>query len=182
VTALGVAVDPGKHACGVALLTDSRVAWAGYVKNPDRDGEGLRKWRWMGRAVHGALSGVLGYKLPVFSWVTVERMQQYPGSPINPNNLMELAGVAGSIAAELPAQRYLSPLPRDWIPERWKNRKRKADKQTHAEVKDLLLPSELVNVHLPRSLGLQHNVWDGVALGLWTVERLWGQANYSLFL
>lgn len=154
-----LAVDPGLRGCGVAYFADDKLRLAAYVVGKYQHGRGPEVWRGMASAVRkwwgetAALDGLV-----------LEVPEIYPGMPkTDPNDLIDLAGVDGALAAAfaVPAVYYL--------PRQWKG-------QVPKEVGVLralahLSDEERKCVRPAPMKSLDHNVADAVGLGLYHVGR-----------
>lgn len=160
-----IAVDPGLRLLGVSRFRHGRLvdAWLLEPKHNTRDGSA---WAAMGAIYRTqVIAGLVDDGLPV---VVFEKPQVYKNREGNPDDLLQLVGVLGACAAQLPRAVYYCPTPRQW--------KGQAPKKVwEARARRELDEDELREVAL--ALGdvapdLHHNVWDAVCLGLWAVGRL----------
>lgn len=155
-----VAVDPGLRACGVSVWDPWGVLYgAAYVKGP-KEGRGPSAWASMAAEVREYIDCT-----PITHLVVeIPQVYQRAHSKGDPNDLIQLAGVAGAIVGRLSgAPNMLGPLPAEW--------KGQVPKEIHhARVRAALTADELTRVALPSAKSLAHNVWDAVALGLWYVR------------
>ena len=150
-----VAVDPGVHACGVAVfLRGGQLERAAYVTcaggGPVAVAGEVRDW-------FGSL---------VADRIVIERPQVYIPRLMkgDPNDLINLAMVVGALLATLhgPGETVL--------PASWKGQVPK-DIMVN-RIKKRLAPEELARAMLPKTKDLQHNVFDAIGIGLWAVGRL----------
>ena len=153
------AVDPGVHACGVALFVDRQLYACALV--PAADGPLPAR-------------ALFTFRPPVVSSVTrcaCEKPKVYPhgkakkGRDVRPGDLIDLAIAAGRMTGML-TTKYLEPA-------EWKGQLPK--KIHHERVGRALTEPEHVVLaeHLrPIKTALQHNVLDAVALGLRTLGRI----------
>lgn len=112
-----VAVDPGKHHCGIALFLEHRLfACAALRPQPDTPyNVALMAAEWVKYQARRdtrvlTSSGKVGT-------VVVEAQVVYPGPRKNdPNDLFPLSYVAGAVHARIDSLERIWVLPRDWIP------------------------------------------------------------------
>ncbi len=175
-----LAVDPGLRGCGVALFMpylyagvdgDPKLARAAYVPNPFKMGKGPDSWLAMARAVQKWLP------IPAtdIDSLVIEGQHIYGATKMgasagaDPNDLLELAGVAGCLYA------ILDPKVRQRVePREWKGQISKVICQLR--VNKRLSPEEAARIVLPPTRGdrpseLAHNVYDAIGIGLWAVGR-----------
>lgn len=81
----------------------------------------------------------------------------------DPNDLIMLAGLVGAFAYRFAEGHVL------YKPAEWKGQVKK--EITEMRARKRLSPEELARVQLPSAKSLAHNVWDGVALGLFHFGR-----------
>ncbi len=170
-----LAIDPGLRACGCALFVNGLLCRAALVKNPEKK---LR-----GPQAHVPMA------IAVREWVgytPLDLVLEYPRVYPNhsnkrsedPNDLLELAGVDGAIAALLgPARHYF---PSDWkgqVPANACARQilRKLELKESNVIENL--GPFLVNLNARDAKGLQvthnaHNTLDAVGIGLHQLGRL----------
>jgi hypothetical protein len=100
------------------------------------------------------------------AFAALEVPQVYQGSKQlgDPDDLLQLAGVVGAIASLGFRGSVDGVAPREW------KGTIKPD-IVIARVQAILTPEETARVELPTAKGLQHNVWDAVGIGLYTVGR-----------
>jgi len=163
-------VDPGKHACGVAVWMAPnssqgiyQLLWAGYVKNPFKSEPGkerAERWGDMARMI----AGVLGRWKEWGVSLVLEIPKVYPGiHDEDPNDLIDLAGVQGAIVGATGFPVEWSPLPQEW-----KGQLPKEVSERRVESK--LQPEEKKRIEWPAKR-LCHNVYDALHLGLVHLER-----------
>lgn len=161
-----IAVDPGLRHLGVASFTDGLLEEAFLVKNPEKSGRGAKAWHGYNRA---AVCGVEDYLRGMVSRanvLVVELQQIYRRGPGDPDDMLQVAGVAGVIVgmADLDAELV------GYRPREWKGSTPKAifTKRILAR----LHPEELAVVELIKPASLRHNTVDAVGLGLKYLGRL----------
>lgn len=160
-----VSVDPGLRYCGVAEWRDGALVAASGVKTTVSDAvRGPVAWA----AMAGEVRGVVEPHLFDVDVLVVEYPQIYPKrrgfrSFVNPNDLLEVAGVVGAIVGALNPVTVVGYLPREW--------KGSTPKEKHNNaVLATLLYAELALVpNLPEYLA--HNVTDSLGLGLFYLGR-----------
>lgn len=146
----GIALDPGKHGCGLAVfdMTTNLLRHACYA-----DGRGGPVLLASGRAV------VKVYN-PQDVVKAVIEYPQYYRDHIDPNNLIDLGIVGGYVAGSLP-----SDIPIEFVrPHAWIGNVPKQIMATRARKK--LTPEEIEKIDLSCPETLHHNIWDAVAMGL----------------
>ena len=149
-------LDPGQHACGVSLWRGPELVRAGAVRRPDAvDREGPGMWAAMAVLVELWLAGSGVERL------VVETMKQYAGTGrARPEDLLELAGVAGAVVGRLAipavgakAAEWNGQVPsairrartQAWVTERgWSDR-----------------------VNLNTTARFQQDVWSAIGIGRW---------------
>lgn len=166
-----LAIDPGLRGCGVALLRDGQLEKACYLPNPVKSGKGPDSWMAMARAV------LTWLPIPAddIDSLTIEGQHIYGATKMgasagaDPNDLLELAGVAGCLYA------ILEPKVRRRVePREWKGQVSKVICQLR--VNKRLSPEEAARIVLPstrtgKPSELAHNVYDAIGIGLWAVGR-----------
>jgi hypothetical protein len=158
-----LSIDPGIRGCGVALFGGDRLVAAAYVKNTVKKGNRLSECAKMAYAL------ALWTKTIGEDEVTnliCEFPVVYSGRAArgDANDLFPLAAIDGALVALFPRADVTSYFPREW--------KSNVDADTMIErIKLRLSPEELTCVELP-SKSLQHNVWDGIGVGLHFLGRL----------
>lgn len=172
-----LAVDPGLNATGWstwARVGDShQLLAAGLVQMPaswrlhtvtDRSVEIARQVLGHAQLVTGSAS-----VQAIANATVIELPQQYAvtkGTKGDPNDLIDLAALCGTIAGALQinGSRVAYVRPREWKGQTPKD-------CTEERARARLQPSELARVQLPKAESLQHNVWDAVGIGLWATGR-----------
>jgi hypothetical protein len=147
-----IAVDPGLHHCGVSVWKDGRLVDALLVTNTVQMAGPLNAQP-MAQAVAAAVA-------LTSSDLVIEVPQVYPfgRGKGNPNDLIDLAAVAGGVMALAGgAVTY-------YLPAQWKGQVPK--EICHARAMARLTDVEKASIQLCRPAGLMHNVYDAVALGL----------------
>lgn len=163
-----LAIDPGLRGCGVAVYLDGTLEHAWYTENPERVLDGPAAWEIMSCAVFLAVDRIvvpLGTPTPefdvgVFEVPQVYRLSRQKGDP---NDLISLAGVVGSVSASMPCFKRIGV-----HPAQWKGQVPKAIH--HKRIVSSLSANEKKSIQLP-SKSLQHNVWDAIGLAQWWVQR-----------
>lgn len=168
-----LSIDPGIRGTGSALFRDGKLIAAAYVKNPAKSGSGPRECATVAAQVflwnHNLWLkklGPIGPALYAVDQLAMEFPTTYGGraSTGNTNALFPLAAIDGALAALLPKAELTYYLPREW--------KSNMDPDAMIErIKSRLSPEELTCVELPAK-SLQHNVWDGIGVGLHFLGRL----------
>lgn len=173
-----VSVDPGKHACGVAVWdedTAGQLIWAGYVKNHFKDEPGkerAERWGDMAREVVSMMKWAVMKSLnsnllrdTKFSLI-LEIPQVYEGpQDEDRNDLIDLAGVQGAVVGAMgnDADVEWSPQPREW--------KGQIPKEvTQKRVDKRLSAAEQGKIEWPAK-SLKHNVYDALHMGLVFLEK-----------
>ncbi len=153
-----IAIDPGLRGCGVASFRGERLIAAAYVISPNLKGTGVKAWLDMAYAIH-----FYNAELTV-----VEQQRLRPGNEKgNPQNMMEVEGVVGAIAARFSECGEVI----GYYPEAWKGSVKKEvmtvriTKRLSKEETEIL-----ARVQCPPSL--MHNVIDGIGIGLFHLGRL----------
>ncbi len=166
----GVAIDPGKHACGVAVFEGGKLQRAWFVETHPIPGIEELPSRLMSRAVESALS-VCECQLPCECLEIESTVIEVPvfydtkhrkGSQVD---LAVLHQVAGALVVELPSDHFELIEPWQWkgqVPKKIMNDRTKAE----------LTDEERALVELPSAKSKHHNVWDAVGIGLWKWRHL----------
>lgn len=160
-----IAIDPGTTACGWAEFTHGFLARCGLVRTQARELP-LRA---------SGLSLQLARLIPFEPDTTlaIERPEVYRQRFLkgDPNDLIAVAIVVGSILSTFPPAKVLLPLPKEW--------KSNVPKDvTERRLRKNLSSEELGRLieHLePVPPSLRHNVFDAVALGRWALSNGVGQ-------
>ncbi|KKW46542.1 MAG: hypothetical protein UY96_C0003G0045 [Parcubacteria group bacterium GW2011_GWB1_56_8] len=161
-----LSVDPGVRGCGCAFFCDGQLAAAAYVKNYAKAGSGPRECAQVAEAVSNWV-----WMIP--DHLVLEFPTSYGGraSTGNTNALFPLAAIDGAFAALFPNAELTYYLPREW--------KGNTDADVMIErIKSRLTPEEYVRVELPAK-SLEHNVWDGIGVGLAYLGRLAPKKAYA---
>jgi hypothetical protein len=172
-----VAIDPGLRVLGMAEFEDGALTGAHLVRNPNQTDRGAQAWLAIAietlRAAGAAEPDLLVHEL----------MQVYDtkGQKGDQADLIELAGVAGTVAGVLFAERALSYVPREWkgnLPKKVHHKRGVAALYT-AELETLMecpdAPADLVTfLETASAEALFRNVLDAVCLGLFQLGRLKG--------
>lgn len=147
-----ISIDPGQHHAGIAAWTDGvlRRAW---LIGPDKS-----RWLALLDQIRGEDSNV--------DVVVCETQVYYPGSPVRVNDLINLAAVAGAVAATFNGRTYVPASPPVWT----------RGTTTNKDVRlrrawERLTVEERTRVELPKSALRQADVLDAIALGLWYLKR-----------
>lgn len=157
-----ICVDPGLRGCGVACFDDGtgELSWAGYVKNPNKKDRGPRAHYEMASAVANML-----HRSDFDAQLVVEFPVIYPGvSEIDPNDLVDLAGVDGALAAHMirpETVRHVTP--REWkgqVPKKIMNRR------------VLSKLSDIEKSRIEKVGAKDHNTLDAIGIGLHMLGRL----------
>lgn len=158
---LVVGVDPGLRGCGVAILVQGVVVAAKYVKSPNREGRGPQAWLDMANAVSAFVHAKLAHNKGPLALVQ-EVMKVYPKQKGDADDLLELNGVNGAIAALIPASTYQAYYARDW--------KGQVPKEIHNARVEAKLQSQEAAV-IESTPSLRHNVLDAIGIGLHYIGR-----------
>lgn len=93
-----LALDPGLRGAGIAYFVDGVLVRAYYAENPVESGNGPPAWFALAEKVYFDFKE-RGHKVDEY---VCEVMQVYRQGPGDPNDLIELAGVAGAVGASFP--------------------------------------------------------------------------------
>lgn len=104
-----VSIDPGLRVSGVAVFADKKLVRAAAVHNPNRTERGLQAWIDMAVEIKDWVGSVEAVGVLV-----IESQQIYRGLKVNPDDILQLTGVSAACAMGIPAERYVSYLPREW--------------------------------------------------------------------
>lgn len=155
-----LSVDPGLHACGVAVWDEQhQLVWAGYVKNTSGG-----DFHAMVTAVRVANRYTTGATKLVIELPQVYVRTRSKGDP---NDLISLAVLVGAFVGQ-----FGGTVPfgyKLYKPQEWKGQVPK--EIMSVRIAKRLTDEERSKVVLPAA-GLAHNVWDAVGLGLHHAGRL----------
>lgn len=172
-----LAIDPGKHACGVALFTDKVLTRAELVKGNTRGSEldrmlsvGANVAAWVNdRTVH--VARFTGTSIVHALDIAVEWPQVYSpaqqvkdGHRTDPNDLLTLAFVLGAALNDI----TLAATHTHYMPHAWKGSLGKL--RMNARVYDRLSITE--KGRIVDAGELTHNVLDAIGIGLHHLGRL----------
>jgi len=151
-----VAIDPGVHACGVAVFRDAVLERAEYIDILHQGGPVA-----LARAVAAWTGGATA-----IGRVVVEKPQVYVRrlSKGDPNDLIDLAVVVGALLATVQG------VGETVLPQRWKGSVPKDI--MNARILGRLSDAEKQRIVYPKRKTLGHNVVDSVGIGLWALKRL----------
>lgn len=151
-----VAVDPGLRECGIAVFVDGKLVRAALARNAEKKVRGPKAWCSMAASVLVAA----GSASP--DLVIVERMRINRG--VNPDDILELQGVAGAVCVRLSAPDQIGYLAREWggaVPKPVKN----------ARVESKLTPDELAAIDPAIPASMRNHVLDAIGIGLYHLGR-----------
>jgi hypothetical protein len=148
-----MAVDPGLRAAGVSVFDDGELVLATLAIGSDETGRGPEAWVSMATAI--AATFPLAPDVLV-----VELMQVYPGGT-PADDLMQVTGVTGALAAMYPNTRIEGYKAREWTGGVPKKERQAAFTMTEAEW-------SVVDSY-PKAL--MHNVVDSLMLGKWRLAK-----------
>jgi hypothetical protein len=100
------------------------------------------------------------------SVLVIEQPHIYPGSPVNPRCMLDLASFAGEIAASFSSRLLLRPITNEW-------KKNKSKDITKKELLDICDKTSLKNIKRDMdgiALDKQHNAFDAMGLGLYGLK------------
>lgn len=152
-----LAIDCGLRVCGYAEARYDQIHRAGIVRNSEKIERGPMAWRAMAREV----MNIWGWGNVNPDLLIIETQQVYKSTP-NPDDLLELMGVAGAIAAMFECPHIIGVKPRVW--------KGSVPKDVHH--KRLVKRLGDVNLGLEEiPKGLVHNAWDGIGLAYYAIDK-----------
>lgn len=138
-------VDPGKKQSAVAAFCDGELVGAWFASGETIDMDPKR----------------LGS-------VIMEHPKAYPGSPVDPNDLVDITSAGMAVAARLakPGEKV-----RLVEPQAWKGQVPKPITRKRIEAK--LTQNERMRLGkcLTEAKGERHNLWDAVGIGLFALKR-----------
>jgi hypothetical protein len=153
-----VCIDPGLRACGAALFVDGELVRAGAVRGPTV-GRGPDVWA----AYAGLVEGWVGDAAP--GALLVEQMKVYVQGKGDPDDLLELAGIAGAIVGRLSGWTASGVRARDWngqVPAPIRRAR------TQAWVQQC---GWLDRVDLRTTARFQEDIWSAVGIGRWRTTQ-----------
>jgi len=151
-----IAIDPGVKCAGVAVFDSCGELAAAWLAKGG-------SWTETATAVRNEL--VTRYMPPLLAKaeIAIEVPQIYTQAKLkgDPNDLVDLALMAGCFVGLMagPQTRVTGYRPRQWKGQVPKNVMTK-------RIQGKLSPDEHERVELPTAKELQHNVWDGIGIGL----------------
>lgn len=166
-----LAIDPGLRHCGYSLFdTAGELLQAGLLRNSETKERGPVAWVAMAIAFQQWANG----RTDFVSHLVLEGQQVYQTSKLagkigaDANDLIELSGVCGALAASFDLAEVRRVMPSEW--------KGTTDKTIcQLRVSKRLSDSEAMAISWPGKAGkdssLAHNVYDAIAIGLWAVGR-----------
>lgn len=160
-----LAVDPGLRACGCSLFEQDTLYRAWLSRNPIKAERGPKAWERMAAAVLNDLIRYAPQRSRLVNTLVIEVPQIYWGAKKGGRaaDLIEVAGVVGSVAAAVPVLDRIHYLPREW--------KGTVPKEIHNKrVVKRLRVEEDARIVRP-SATLLHNVIDSIGLGFKQVGR-----------
>lgn len=170
-----LALDPGVNGCGVALLRGRELVRAEYVRNTLKSGDDdLARCAAMGKVVGSwyalartTVPGELGPLELVAEWPRVYAAGKAKRGA-DPNDLLLLSAVAAAAAVALGcACRKVEPREHKGTMGEMPD----GSYLVETRVRQSLSVVELARVILPGSKSLDHNVFDGISVGLHAVGR-----------
>lgn len=160
-----LAFDPGLRCVGLTAIdldTGLIVRATAGMSNPNMPGQGPDVWRATMAHTRTQLEGLNIVR------IIAEWPQIYDNRKTDPAPLLLLAAIDGALAMMFPDADMSTITPRCWKGQRTKE-------VTTAQAKRVLSTGELDVItagcaRIPQDL--RHNVWDAVALGLVTTQRM----------
>jgi len=165
-----LAIDPGLRHCAYAVFDGGVLVDAGLIKNPEKAQRGPVAWL----AMAGAVAAHTMDMPQIVGELVLEGQQVYQVSKLagkigaDANDLIELSGVCGALAASFDLAEVRRVMPSEW--------KGTTDKSIcQLRVSKRLSNSEAMAISWPGKAGkdssLAHNVYDAIAIGLWAIGR-----------
>jgi hypothetical protein len=102
-----VAIDPGKDHVGFSVFYKSELVYSTFIKSENQyelHKAVCNEWACQAVKLNVSVADVL----------VIENQQVYNRSKGDPNDLIPLSFVAGSIYATIPHKKFLHPLPKTW--------------------------------------------------------------------
>lgn len=166
-----VAVDPGLRGCGVAYFKNGVLNHAEYVTNPNKLDRGPVAHLQMAETVAQRLGQFAPAANAYKPWLLVEfpRIYPGPGKNVDPNDLLDVAGVASAVVVCVANWFDLNDASCRYVmPFEWKGNIKK-EIMTNRISASLTAHERGVIV----SIGAKdHNTIDAVGIGLWQLGRL----------
>lgn len=159
-----VSVDPGLRQLGLAVFVDGRLVTAELVKNPEKTARGPKAWRAMAEAVE-AVYWNFGLTAEPPDTYVVETMQYDSRTRrARVDDLFQLYGVGMYLIPSLVPVEVVGYYPSAW--------KGSVPGDIFVErIRGRLTPAEVQAIK-PCAKSLEHNVLDGIGLGLFHLGRL----------
>jgi len=172
-----ISFDPGLRECGVAQFDGPDLVACAMPTSDCKKERGIVAWNAMAEAVCPWIME----RAPAV--LVYEMMEAYPGNSAAKNaNLLQLTGVLGAVGAVLTQVEGLKFVA--YLPKQWKGQVKKdihhrrvtgaTSKRTGRWRPGILTYEELAIFEEARSgvaLSKQHNILDGIAIGLYHVGR-----------
>jgi hypothetical protein len=162
-----VSLDPGIRVSGLAVFRDSVLIHARILKNPTKEARGPTAWWTMaGEAVNAFRNATAWFPgvAPVVFVTEVPQVYRFGNRKVDPDDLIQLAGVGGAVGASLKPAAAHGYYPRQW--------KGSVDKDVMVRrILGRLSRAERAAI-APCTASLKHNVVDAIGIGLHHLGRL----------
>ena len=168
--AIVIAVDPGLRGSGLAIFKNGVLLHAQYVVNDNYD-RGPKAHMCMAECVALVVTEILPFGDAKKNHIIVEFPQHYPGpgKPIDPNDLLDIAGVASACMTAIA----------NWLPAEDDNCRWTLPRAWKGNIKKEIMTNRILASLTDRERSLivssgakDHNTVDAVGLGLWQLGRL----------
>jgi hypothetical protein len=164
-----VSCDPGIRVAGLAVFRDGALAHAELLRNPAKKARGPEAWWAMAGVARSRVEALMLARTELSSEVhefvvEVPQIYRFGKVRVDPDDLIQLAGVGGAVGSVLRPRAATGYYPRQW--------KGSVDKQVMVEriLSRLSLAEKKALAPCPPSLA--HNQVDAVGLGLYHLGRL----------
>lgn len=168
-----IAVDPGLRGCGLAVFRNGVLHHAQYVKNTNSRDRGPVAHMSMAECVaHAAEQCIVQAKVHLI--VEFPRIYPGPGKAIDPNDLLDVAGVASAVVCTVASWQAMEDSNCRFVyPSDWKGN---IKKEIMTERIRLALTEGERGVIVGAG-SKDHNTIDAAGLGLWQLGRLQRRAS-----
>lgn len=149
-------IDPGSNVSGLAIFERRTLLLARSFVVPDKTWSYHKKRAWMCEEITGAIEDECED-----GTIIVELPKIYKGSPVDPEDMIQLATLAGMFRAD----KYIRP--QDWK-RQLKKTKKLEDYLVKKRAEAVLSKDELLGIEGEET----SDVWDSIGMGLVCLGRL----------
>lgn len=160
VVSMLIAFDPALRTSGVAVFQDARLIHAYHVVNPCFD-RGPASWAVTAECIWSGIATAYSAHLPCL--IVTEEQVVYPQSKSDPNDILQVAGVAGALVG---IGRAVGCEVRSYAPATWKGQlpKNVCMQRTKAKLSDIERGCIVRGTTL--------DAWDAIGIGLYHLHTM----------